>query len=176
MKELFLYIKTQLETIKDIDGLSNKIKFIHIWNNQTHWIEEGQGYDFLKPAVFIEFVNAQQIVDIGGGVQQYDPLEINLHIIHQFMDASDGTLEQNLDIFDLKQLVYAALQTWHCQGSGPFTRISEEQDYDHPHIYHFIQTFRTSYVDSSQAIPIGGYDIDPTLDLVLTPVVLPQST
>lgn len=175
MKELFLAIKAQLETLIDTDG-TNTIKFIHVWNNQTQWMKEGEGYDFAKPAVFIEFISPMPIVDVGGGVQQYDPLEINFHIIHEFLDSSDGTLEQNLEVFVLAKKIYGALQTWHCQGSGPFTRISEENDYVHGNIYELIQTYRTSYIDASQELPIGGYDIDPTLNLVLTPVVLPQST
>lgn len=176
MKELFNFLKTRIDSLKGEDGLS-VFKFIHIWNNQVHWmVDNSVEYDFAKPAIFIEFVNTEQVDVIGGGIQQFDPLDINFHIVTDFYDATDGTLEQNLYIFELKQLLYSLLQTWHCDGSGPFNRVSETHDYDHPNIYHFIQMYRTTWTDITGQLPIGGYYIDPPLTTTITPVVLPQLT
>jgi hypothetical protein len=174
MKELYLAIKARLEAVLLDDDNNQIAKFIHIWNNQLSWMAQGKEYSFGFPAIFIEFVNPSEIQYVGNGVQVYDPLDINVHICHEYYDAADGTMEQNLEVFVLKQKVLAALQKFHCDGSGTFTREGEEQDYDHPNYYHFIQRYRTTWIDKSMEEPVDGYDIDPPLTTEITTVILPQ--
>jgi hypothetical protein len=154
MKTLFLAIQQKLATTLDIKDL----QFIQMWNNQLENINDGGNYSFLLPAIFIEFVNNQNVDSVGGGVQVFDPLDINVHIIHDQYDSTDGTMDQNLEVLDLKQKVYKALQLFKTNGSGYFNRVSEDQDYNHSNIYHFIQTYRTTWTDCDRELPYLGID------------------
>lgn len=162
MKALHLAIKARLES------LAPSVKFIHVFNNQFELTESGKMYSFPFPCCFIEFVNDQPVQQLGNGIQIYNPLIIKIHIGNNQADAADGTMEQDLSVFDLKQEVYAALQKFEPSGAIPFIRTNETQDYNHTNIYHFIQEYTTSYVDQQQAEPVGGVLSEAPLDLDLT--------
>lgn len=140
-----------------------EILFIHMWNNQVERLKEvnDEGistYVFPLPATLIEFVSPMEILQLGNGVQLYDPLIIRIHFVHNLLDAGDGTMEQNLEVFDLKNKVYKALQGFEPAGAVAFVRVAEEQDYDHPNLYHFIMDFQTNFVDASAIKPVDGVD------------------
>jgi len=161
MKELYLSIKARLEL------MATDIKFIHVFNDQFNQLAAGESYSFPMPCVFIEFPNDQNLQQLGAGYQIYNPLTIAIHIGHNQLDAADGTIEQNLNIFDVKQAVYAALQKFTPTGASQFIRTSETQDYAHTNVYHFIQTYTTTYIDKQQTEPIGGVNSPAPLTLDL---------
>jgi hypothetical protein len=166
VKQLFLAIKGQLET--EVPS----IQFIQMYNRQFDLIDQGEGgsliYSFPFPCVFVEFVSPSPIKQLGGGYQIYDPLLVNIHIGHELYDAGDGSMEQNLDVFDLRTLVYKALQKFEPSGAVAFMRTEETQDTNHKAIYHFIQEYTTNYIDNGMAEPVGGVTKDPPTDLDLT--------
>lgn len=162
MKALYLAIKERIES------LAPAVKFIHVFNNQFELTENGQIYSFPFPCVFIEFQNDQPVQQLGNGIQIYQPLIIRVHIGHNQYDAADGTMEQDLNVFDLKQQVFSALQKFEPAGAVMFIRTNETQDTNHTNIYHFIQEYTTSYVDQQQAEPVGGITADPPFELDLT--------
>jgi len=149
------------------------VPFIGAWNNQLKQWQQGKLYDVQKPAIFIEFVT-NEIIVLGQGIESFDPLDIKVHIIDDMLDAGDGTQEQNLRIFDFKQQVYQLLKKFEPTGCTTLFRLSETQDYDHDNLYHYIQTYRTSYIDSAMQLPVGlityyppvhdtiAFTIDPT--------------
>lgn len=150
-----------------------RIKFLSMWNGQVEKLKEKhpQQFDFRKPAVFIQLV--PDTVDTqGGGVQIYDPFIIKIHIIHEFYNASNGTNELNLDVFDLADDVHSALQMFAVRGddfgSSPLNRTSTELDDDHDNIYHFVHTYTTTWTDNSTRQPVGGFEIDPVLQADIT--------
>ena len=157
MKQLFLDIKQQLETLPDL-------QMVRLYNGQDQQIyndsEENQLYAIPLPAAFIEFVNDQQVTRLGVGHQLYDPLIIRIHILHQQLDAGDGTMEQDLEVFDLAQKVFSVMQNFHPEKTIPFVRISETRDYEHRNVYHFMQDYTTNYVDSQEAEPQHGSIVD----------------
>lgn len=161
MKALYLAIKAQLDA--KVPGL-----FIHIFNNQFDLTENKEMYSFPYPAVFVEFINDQPIEQLGGGYQIYNPLTVRIHIAHDFYNNSDGTMEQNLLIFDVKDSVYKALQKFEPAGAVQFIRTSETQDYDHTNIYHFIQDYTTNYVDQNASEPVNGVLSGAPITLQLT--------
>lgn len=165
MKQLYLAIKAQLQ------AKVTAIKFIAMWNNQLMDLEEGKNYSFRLPAVFIEFVSPTQIGGVGNNVQIYEPLEVKLHIVHEQYDAKDGTMDNNLDVFTLKQDVYKAMQLFQAANTSVFDRQSEEQDYDHTNIYHYIQSYFCAMVDNDMPLPIGGTEYEPPLTTEITPEV-----
>jgi hypothetical protein len=167
MKQLLIDIKAVLATITDI-------KHYAIFNNQIDAINKDDPnnyYAFPLPAVFVEFDNANQPQYIGNGVQIYEPLVIRFHILMEQLDSATGTLDENLDIFDLKNKVYLAFQNWHTEGSGTFNRTQENQDYNHNNLYVWQMEFTTSYIDQFAKEPRNGVEKAPptNLDLTVTP-------
>lgn len=153
------------------------VKFVNMWNNQVaNMMDDGGNkiYSFQTPAVFIEFANDNPVDGVGNGVQVFDPLDINIHIVHDFYNDSsaDAEMENNLLVFDVEDEVQSALQAYKVSGadygSGPIGRVGQERDYDHGNIYHSIPKYRTTWTDNSQTLPIGGYEIDPSLQAEIT--------
>lgn len=171
MKELYLGLKAQIQAAAPL------IKYIGMWNNQVDDLEgkENKIYSFGFPCVFFEFANENVVDSIGAGVQVFDPLDIKVHIIDDFYDAQDGTIEVNLEIFDIEAQIYSALQLFQVKGtnygSGPISRVSVERDYDHSNLYHSIPTYRTTWTDNSQSQPVGGFDVEPPLSLGATIII-----
>lgn len=162
MKQLFLDIKTQLL------AKVPEVTFVQMWNNQFNDLEEGSVYSFPFPCIFIEFVNENEIKQLGQGYQIYDPLTVRVHIGHDFYNNTDGTMEQDLAVMDLKQKVYKALQKFEPTGAVQFIRYSESQDYNHTNIYHFIQDYKTNYIDSYRTEPVDGVQSSAPIYLDLT--------
>lgn len=155
MKQLYLAIKAQLQ------AKVPAIKFIAMWNDQLRDTNDGKNYSFRMPAVFVEFVLPTQIGGVGNNIQVYEPLEVKIHILHEQYDAQNGTMDVNLDVFDFKQSVYKALQLFQAANTSVFDRQSEEQDYDHTNIYHYIQPYMIAMVDNDMPLPIDGTENDP---------------
>lgn len=154
MRALYEDIKTKLETLKDSDG-SNTFKWIHVWNNQLELIDQSKTYETQYPACFIEFM-PQDIKQLGAGLQSYDPLMLRFHVIHQQTDATDGTMEQNLDVFDLKTRVFKLLQKFEPTGASMFVRTAETPDHRHGRLYEFIQEYKTEYIENTTLEPLNG--------------------
>ncbi|CAB4218897.1 hypothetical protein UFOVP1596_50 [uncultured Caudovirales phage] len=157
MRALIQAILTQLATLADL-------KYIRVWNNQLYLVEEGKIEAFPFPAVFVEFENQQQIEQLGGGDQLYE-IRMAVHIVHEQLDAGNGRMEENLDVFDLVDKVFQNLQMFKPSGAGNFVRYAQEADYDHDNLYHFIQYYRFNYIDPLMSQPVGGIDTDAPLGL-----------
>jgi hypothetical protein len=168
MKQLFLDILTQLQTLTFSSNGITITPFIGVWNNQLKAWNNGKLYDVQKPALFIEFVSGEVLL-LSEGVEVFDPLDIKIHIIDNLLDAGDGTQEQNLRIFDFKQQVYLLLKQFQPDNCIKFFRVSETQDYDHDNLYHYIQTYRTTYTDYSAQLPINAITKEPPTPLTVMP-------
>ena len=161
-------ILTQLATVTGI-------KFQRMWNDQLNLDETQEQYSFPMPAVFVEFLNDQEIKQLGDGLQLYDNLIVRLHILHMELDAADGTMEQNLNVFDFMQEVYKKMQRFEPAQAAAFVRVSEARDYLHGNVYHGIQDYKTNYVDNSMQISTDGTTIDAG-DVTLVPTVIYDPT
>lgn len=150
-----------------------------MWNNQLELLAAGKLEMFNHPACFIEFSSAE-IQQLGNGVQLFNPLKFKVHILDWQIDAMDGTFEQNLEVYDLKDVIYQALQklqpgllnqdTPQNIPVSEFIRIAEWQDYQHAGVYHYIQEYSTTLIDNNALEPVGGSDWtpvgDPPLDVM----------
>lgn len=148
-------IEAVLAQLKTVDG----VKYVRNWNDQLNLDEKQEGYSFPMPAIFPEFLNPSDIKQLGDGCQLYDPLIVRLHILHWELDAADGNMEQNLNVLDFAQAVYAKMQRFEPDGAVVFVRISEERDYNHKGVYHFVQDYKTNYIDLSKQISTDGTTI-----------------
>lgn len=171
MTDLFNAIKTQLETINDADG-ADTIKHIDIWNDQVNRVEKGESYTYNYPAVFVEFLNLENIKQLGLGYQLYDDLIVRLHTIHQQLDAGDGTLDRNIAVLTLKQSIFAKMNKFEPTQATQFARFSEGQDTSHTNLYHHMQDYRTNWVDVAAKQPATTVTKSPPTTLEITPVTI----
>ena len=161
MKQLFLDIKSQL--LAQVPELA----FIQMFNNQFELIESQDTYSFPFPCCFIEFLADNPIQQLGNGVQIYDPLTVRVHIGNDFYNAMDGTQEQDLIVMDLKQKVFKALNKFEPLGATVFVRFSETQDTNHTNVYHFIQDYKTNYIDQDRNEPVKSTLSTPPTTLII---------
>ena len=84
------------DTLEHLGCEPDLFAFVDVWNNQLELAEQQQQYSFPLPACFIEVLNVQEPKQLGDGVQLYDQLIVRLHIVHEQLDAGDGTMERNL--------------------------------------------------------------------------------
>lgn len=148
-------------------------KFVAMWNDQVDRMQEGKDYSFQSPAIFVELPDEAQCDQVGGGVRVFDPLPITLHIVDVRLDNMDGTMEQNFEVFTVKQKCYGSFQLFKTPGSSPFNCTSETTDKNHNNIYHFLQVFTTTWTDQQQAAPIGGFEDLPPHTTTITPIIGP---
>ncbi len=132
---------------------------------------EGSSFSTQLPGIFIEFVT-ENVMVLSQGVESFDPLDIKIHIIDNMIDAGDGTQDQNLRIFDFKHQVYLLLKQFKPTRCVPLFRVSERQDYDHDNLYHYVQTYRTNYIDNSMQTPVDGTTYGPPSNFTTTLISL----
>ncbi|MGN7818791.1 hypothetical protein ACTJJB_01605 [Chitinophaga sp. 22536] len=147
IKQPILDILNLLKTIPDF-------QIVRIWNNQIDYEKGGEYYNFPKPAVFLETVDGSTWDTLALGISSAD-LIFRVHIAHECYDAQDGTFEQDLIVFDLRDAVLEKLQLFHPTGCGPMTKILEAQDYEHDNIYHYTIDFAVNFIDTK------GSPLDP---------------
>jgi len=138
-------------SVTNQDGQSVGL-FARIWNNQLRDIKEGRSYEWPRPAAFVEVISPAAFEIIGLGIRAAD-LGIRIHLIHDYYNM-DGTMEQDLVIFDLRDQLIAAMSQYCPTACGPLNCTHEEQDYDHDNLYHYICEFVCNFIDSKGS----GYD------------------
>lgn len=164
-KALYTAIKNQV--IAEIP----EIQFIAMWNNQVEDMQEGKGYSTGLPALFIELPATAQCDVVGNNVRVFDPLPLVFHLVDNRLDNMDGTMEENFEVFTLKQKVKAKFQLFKTNGSGVFNCTSESADNYHNNIYHFLQEFTTTWTDCHDNLPVGGTEDEGPHTAEITPVI-----
>lgn len=166
-------ILNRLSTIQVTNNDGNTVAlYARIWNNQIEMEKAGESYVYPKPAAFLELSAPVVFEEIGKNFLNAD-LNINIHLVHEYYNQ-DGTFEQDLEVFDLRDKIIAALSQFKPTACGQMFCTGEQQDYDHDNVYHYIISFRCNFIDSkgSPYDPVRGEYIDsvpPTeLDLQIT--------
>lgn len=183
IKAPLLDILAKLATLDVTNGDGNTVKlYSRIWNNQLNSEKEGKLYDYPKPAAFVEFITPVTFQELGGNFGSAD-LGINIHLIHEYYNQ-DGTFEQDLDVFDLRDNIVRLLSQYKPTACGLMVKVNEQQDYDHDNLYHYIIGFVTNFTDSTSSPydPAAGKYIDkepPTglqvnVEMDKTPITTPQ--
>lgn len=124
-----------------------EFNFVHIWNDQFSQIEEGSSYSFPFPNCFIEIVSPNNYEPIGRGYASGELL-VRFHIGHEEYDAGGGNMEQNTNVFTLRNKVVNKFNNFQPIATSSLMRVNEQQDYAHTNIYHYIVDFKCSFIDS----------------------------
>jgi hypothetical protein len=150
------------ETIEDILNRLRAIpelKYVAVWNNQLQYLEDQTIEAFPFPCAFVELV-PQNYNQLEGGYQQSD-IDIVIHIGHEEYDANNGYMEQNLSVFDVRNLVVKQMALYRPVMCSELFKITEEQDYTHTGVYHYKITYLTGYIDKTASTLIEPTLIDP---------------
>ena len=147
IKQPLLDILTKLSTldVTNNDGKTVKL-FTRVWNNQLEYEKAGDLEVYPKPAAFVEILSPVIYQEIGKNLSSAD-LGINIHLIHEYYNQ-DGTFEQDLIVFDLRDQLVALLSQFKPTGCSLMVCTGEMQDYEHDNIYHYIVSFTCNYIDS----------------------------
>jgi hypothetical protein len=142
--------------------------YVRKYNDQFSKMKEGMIQAIPLPAALVEIIEPIEWNQMGGGLKQGD-LTWKIHIGMEQLDAQDGTMEQNLDVFDqLRDPVVAGLSGFKPTACGLLFQTSESPDYAHTNFYAYVVTFKCGFIDSkgSPYDPNSGkitYTVPPTL-------------
>lgn len=140
-------ILTKLATLDVTDQNGRTVKlYARVWNNQVDFEKEGELYNYPKPAAFVEMVSPMVFEEIGLNFRSVD-LGIIIHLVHEYYNG-EGTFEQDLAIFDLRDQVIALLSQYQPAACGPMVAVNEAQEFDHDNLYHYQITFAANFTDS----------------------------
>ena len=133
--------------MREILARLSTLYFARVWNNQLEKIIEGTLEYQVLPAVYLEVVpSAYNLLGVGYTTSD---ITFKIHIIHEFYDAQDGTFEQDLLVFDIRDKIIGLLSGFQPLYCGWMTKVNEEQDYNHPNVYHYVLDFVANYIDDS---------------------------
>lgn len=172
IKESLKQTLSDLAAMTDVNG--NLLwQYTAMFNSQVKRAIKGDGYSFNYPACFIEVKElSTEQWQLGTSAQD---LEIIFHIYHREEDAMDGTLDQNFDVFDWRTYVRGYFIGYsNASNFGSFIFNKEKEDIEHGNVYHFMESFKTKYIDNSanpylngtyKKINTGNWNIDLTSNL-----------
>lgn len=130
--------------------------YVAIWNDHVNRLTDGSGYSFHCPAAFVEY-EAQESYQLTGGLTHIDYI-VRIHIVHQELDAADGTLDQNVNVFTYRDATKTSLLGQKPTNFSNLQYYAEFQDYTHNNIYHYILEFIGGFIDTKGS----PYDADST--------------
>lgn len=139
---------TKLATLQVVNGDGDTVDlYARVWNNQIRYETDGTLYNFPKPAAFVEVVSPATFEVLGQGYRSAD-ISFRIHIGHENYN-NEGTFEQDLLIFDLRDKVIALLTGYRPTNCGPLNAVSEQQDFEHSNVYHYTIDFVTNFTDTT---------------------------
>jgi len=141
IKDVFQDLLTKIETV-------DSFQYVRVFNNQFAQMEAGTVESFPMPFALVEIIIPQNYDQLAIGYTISD-LIIRVHIGMVEYDSGDGTFEQNLNIFALRDSIIGLFQYYEPVGCSGMMKIAEQQDYEHTNVYHYTVDFKCSFVDSA---------------------------
>ncbi|MCW3128209.1 MAG: hypothetical protein JWO03_3867 [Bacteroidetes bacterium] len=138
----------KLTTLNVVNGQGQTVPlFARVWNNQFAQEALGEYDPFPRPCAFVEIMKGGSgDSGLGEGFAGYD-VTWRIHLSHELYDAGDGTMDQDLGIFDLKDHVIDLLTYFEMVYCSGLMCIHEEQDFNHSNIYHYIVDFKCHFIE-----------------------------
>lgn len=147
LKQPLQDILTKLSTIQvtNQDGQTVNL-YARVWNNQVEREKDGETYNYPKPAAFVEIVGPLPFEETGKNLRTAQ-MTWAIHLVHEFYNQ-DGTFEQDLVIYDLRDQVIATLSQYTPTACTMLVAAQEQADYDHDNVYHYVINFTCTMMDS----------------------------
>lgn len=136
-------IQDILNRIKNSGG---SINYARVFNNQFQDEATGDIETFPDKCAFVEVLNPQNHNNIGVGITAAD-ITFRIHIGMVEYDATDGTMEQNLTIFDLRDEIKTLLSNYEPTACSMLMFSGEQQDYNHTNRYVYLVDFVCHFID-----------------------------
>ncbi len=152
MKEIYLNL-IQLITSLTI------FKEVMVYNAQVDRIRAGL-ISFNTPTLFIE-IRQYNTENLGRNINTTD-LSIRMHIVMTELDAGNGTLDQNLNIFQIRDTLNKLIINYTPPTCSAISYTNEFQEYKHTNLYHYVSYYKCHYFDYTAFnpfVPIYPYFI-----------------
>ncbi|MDR1381777.1 MAG: hypothetical protein LBJ47_09920 [Tannerella sp.] len=146
IKQLYLDIKTRLQSVVDADG-NRVFRHFDMWNRQPQFTQEQTGFDF--PAIFVEFTPMVWST-LGNRVQECE-LNVRLHIVTEWhADTADysPTEQRALEFLDIADRMVCALQNFATPYMNSWMRSRSIIDHDHDTLVNNIEEYRCNLRDT----------------------------
>lgn len=135
------------DVITRIQTSMPQLLMVRVWNNQIRFLRERKEEAIPFPCAFVEIQAPQEYTQLGMGFHEA-PIVFSIHLVHEFYDAMDGTLEQDLAIFALRDQCIRYLTGYQPTACSVLFMISESQQFDHDNLYEYVIQFKCSFIDS----------------------------
>ncbi len=141
-------ILTRLATLQVVNQTGITVP-IHarIWNDQFRKIKEGSIEYNPLPASYLEFLPSDT-TEIGKGVLS-GPVTFRIHLAHENYDNGEGTFQQDLIIFGLRDKIVGLLNHFQPTGCSMLTKVHEEPNYEHDNVYEYLIDFACTLLDDT---------------------------
>jgi hypothetical protein len=150
LKQPLQDILTRLSTITVTNGDGSSVPlYSRVWNNQIAREKDGETYVYPKPAAFVEIVGPLPFEEAGKNLRNAQ-IVWAIHLVHEYYNQ-DGTFEQDLVIYDIRDQVIAALSQYIPTSCSMLVATEEQADYDHDNVYHYIINFTCTFMDSKSS-------------------------
>lgn len=179
MKALYIALITALQAIVLDPKYGAKSFYSAIYNKQEEKlnakaVDGNRLYAIQLPAAFVEIDGETE--QLGGGVQIYPELKVKIHLIHEQLDAGDGSIDQNTDVIDLQDIIYQALQGKSFPQTNELIRKHPAEDFSHDQLYHFVIEFETTFVDTKVEQPADSNNSTQVAVQTVTQPITPEVT
>lgn len=137
----------KVDTILDSQG-RRVFKIRQIYNDQPARIVAGKAYNVYEyPQVYVEMKMGQE-TNLG---QRLNAFNINFvfHIVMVELAAPNGGLDQNLNIFGLRDMINRTFIGFFPSECGPLRYVTEYQSYNHGNIYEYNMVYEAHYMDTT---------------------------
>lgn len=137
---------------KTISNVNNVFKYINIWDNQIDEMIKGTTYSFdSNSAIFIELQlgEGQMLLN---NVTSYPNAKIIFHIFSILLDAGKDNMEQNLKIFEFRDILKSNTLGWSPANCSSFMAYLDTLDYKHNNITKHLLGYNFNFIDKTGSI------------------------
>lgn len=157
-------LKGVFQELMEVIGTNTSIDYVRVWNDQLNQMDQGKMYTFPNLACFVE-IDLQKS-SLSSGIVGGD-IVLRIHLVHVEYDAMDGTMEQNLTVFQYRDELIDKLMYRELLGCSGLQLVNEQPDYNHSDVYHYILEFNCSFIDDAGDVTKNNITKDPPTVLVV---------
>lgn len=155
--QVYTSIQQQILSILNTDTGLPYFNTVAVFNDQIKRSKSGKGYNYWDPSVFIQIKSSNE--GSYGDQLTFAEFDVTFHISMYQLNGWDlASLDENLYIFHLRNLIKSNFSLFQPPQCGPFNWKGEEQQFDHDQIYTYRLSYKCYYVDKVSDPFITGYE------------------